>query len=139
MNKYVKSYFFRGLTFAGFGPIICGIVFLILNFTINDFKLNGIEVCLAIISTYILAFVQAGASVFNQIESWSIPKSLICHLGSIYLAYLLCYLINRWIPFDIVFVLIFTLIFIVTYFIIWFIVYLCVKKTSKKLNNKINN
>ena len=37
MNKYVKSYFQRGLVFGGFGPIIAGIVFLILNFAIDDF------------------------------------------------------------------------------------------------------
>lgn len=137
MNKYVKGYFQRGLVFGGFGPIIAGIVFLILNFAIDDFNLNGIEVALAIVSTYILAFAQAGASIFNQIESWSIPKSLACHLGSIYLAYLLCYLLNRWIPFDIMVIVIFTLIFLVVYFIIWFIVYFSVKATTKKLNSKI--
>ena len=137
MNKYVKGYFQRGLVFGGFGPIIAGIVFLILNFAIDDFNLNGIEVALAIVSTYILAFVQAGASIFNQIESWSIPKSLACHLGSIYFAYLLCYLLNRWIPFDIMVIVIFTLIFLVVYFIIWFIVYFSVKATTKKLNSKI--
>lgn len=137
MKKYVKSYFQRGLAFGGFGPIIAGIVFLILHFTVKDFKLNGIEVALAIVSTYILAFVQAGASIFNQIEGWGVPKSLACHLSTIYLAYVLCYLVNRWIPFDFKVLIIFTAIFLVTYFVVWLIVYLSVKATTKKLNKKI--
>lgn len=138
-KNYVKSYFLRGLLFSGFGPIIAGIVFLILDFTIEDFSLTGKEILLAIVSTYILAFVQAGASIFNQIEGWSIPKSLACHLSSIYLAYLTCYLLNSWIPLNWKVILIFTVIFLAVYFIVWIIVYLCVKATSKKLNKKILN
>ena len=37
MNKYLKEFLLRGLMFSGFGPIICGIVFLILNYTVKDF------------------------------------------------------------------------------------------------------
>lgn len=138
MKKYVKNFLLRGMLFGGFGPIIAGIVYLILSFTINGFSLSGSEVFIAIISTYLLAFVQAGASVFNQIESWGIAKSLLCHLSTIYIAYTLCYIINSWIPFDWIVLLIFTLIFLVTYLVIWLIVYLCVKATSKKFNKSLN-
>lgn len=137
MNKHLKSFLQRGLAFAGFGPIIAGIVFLILGNTITDFSLTGYQVFMAIISTYILAFVQAGASVFNQIEEWPLTKSLLCHFVSLYAVYISCYLINTWIPFEPMAVLIFTAIFVVGYLAIWLIVYLSVKATTKKLNSKL--
>ena len=135
--KYLKSFFLRGALFAGLGPIIVGLIYLILSFNIKDFSLSGGEIFVAIISTYLLAFIQAGASVFNQIEGWSIPKSIFFHLSSIYIAYVLCYLINSWIPFDWKVILIFTGVFVLTYFIIWVSVYISVKITSKKLNKKM--
>ncbi len=137
MNKYLKEYLKRGMAFGGFGPIIAGAVYLILSFCIDGFTLSGADVFVAIVSTYLLAFVQAGATVFNQIEGWPIAKSLLCHLGSIYVAYVGCYLINSWIPFEPTVVAIFTAIFIVTYFIIWIAVYLSIKAVSKKLNKRI--
>lgn len=137
MNKHVKDFLLRGLIFGGFGPIILGIVYFILSLSLPSFNLNGSEVFVGILSTYVLAFLQAGVSVFNQIESWPLAKSLFFHFGILYLAYILCYLINSWIPFEWAIVGIFTAIFAVTYFVIWITVYLVVSKTSKALNNKI--
>ena len=137
MNKYVKEFFHRGLMFSGFGPIILGIVYFILSKTINNFTLSGGEVLSGIISTYLLAFVQAGATVFNQIENWGISKSLLCHLLTLYVAYSLCYVANTWIPFEPKVLLLFTVIFMAFYFIVWGIVYSIVKTTSKNLNAKL--
>lgn len=137
MNKHVKDFLLRGMAFGGFGPIIAGLVYLILSFTIQDFSLDGVQVFVAIITTYALAFIQAGASVFNNIESWSLAKSLLVHLLTIYAAYLGCYLINSWIPFEWNVVIIFTAIFIFAYFVIWLTVYCIVKNTCKKLNAKL--
>lgn len=134
MNKYLKEFLHRGSIFGGFGPIILGIVYFILSKTLNDFSLNGTDVLLGIVSTYLLAFVQAGSSVFNQIEHWSTPKSLFCHFGSLYAVYVFFYVANSWIPFEWGVIGIFTLIFVVLYFIIWFTVYFIVKATGKKLN-----
>lgn len=138
MNEYFKKFLHRGLIFGGFGPIICGIIFLIISKTTESFSLSGTEVFLAVISTYILAFVHAGVSVFNQIEEWSVPKSLLFHFSSLYIAYVFCYIINSWIPFEPEVILIFTAIFVALYFIIWLTVYFCVKSASKKLNSKLN-
>ena len=138
MNKYVKSFLQRGLAFGGFGPIIAGIIYLILSFSIDNFTLTGVDVFVAILSTYILAFVHAGASIFNQIESWGIAKSLLCHLGLLYVSYLLCYIVNSWIPFEWAVIGIFSLIFIIAYLIIWLIVYISIKATSKRFNEKIS-
>lgn len=137
MSKCVKEFFHRGLIFGGFGPIILGIIYLIISKTVESFSLSAEEVLLGIISIYILAFIQAGASVFNQIEEWPIPKSLLFHFLTIYLAYALCYILNSWIPFVPEVLLIFTAIFVVGYFVIWIIVYMCVKAASKKMNKKL--
>lgn len=138
MNKYVKDYFLRGLLFGGFGPMVAGIVLWILHLSGIGVTLNGAEVLLAILSTYVLAFVQAGSSVFNQVEGWPIAKSMGIHFLSIYLVYVACYLLNRWLPFAWEVVGIFTLIFIVVYLVIWLTVYCIVRKTSKKLNGRIS-
>lgn len=137
MNKYVKEFFHRGLMFGGFGPIVTAIVLLILSHKIKDFSISGNQVFMAVVSTYIVAFVHAGSSIFHQIEHWSTMKGLFCQLGSLYLVYVLTYIINSWIPFEIAVILIFTAIFVLTYLVIWLIVYLCVKATSKKLSEKL--
>ena len=137
MNKYVKEFFHRGLVFAGFGPIILGIIYFVLSKTVDGFTLGGVEVMTGIASTYLLAFVHAGASVFNQVEHWGISKSLLCHLSTLYVAYSICYLANTWIPFEPKVLLIFTLIFMAVYFVVWGIVYVSVKATSKNFNAKL--
>ena len=125
------------MLFGGFGPIIAGIVYLAVDCSLEGFSLSGREVLTAIVSTYILAFVQAGASVFNQIEEWQLAKSLACHLGTIYLAYVLCYIVNSWIPFEPLVLLIFTLAFLAAYFIIWIAVFFTIKATSRKMSAKL--
>ena len=65
MNNYVKEFFKRGLMFSGFGPIILGIVYLVLNYTNKDFSLTGIEAFLGILSIYILAFIVEDNKVYG--------------------------------------------------------------------------
>ena len=137
MNKYVKQYFHRGLVFGGFGPVILGIVYAILGVSVDGFSVSGGEILLGIISTYAIAFVQAGSSVFNQIEHWPIAKSLALHLGSLYVVYALAYLVNTWIPFEPLVLLIFTAVFLAVYFAIWLTVYFSVKITSKKMSERL--
>lgn len=137
MNKYVKEYLHRGLMFGGFGPIIAGIVYFIIDINVGGISITGKEVLLAIASTYVLAFVQAGASVFNQIEHWGILKSLLFHFISIYLAYLGCYAVNSWITLKPMVIIIFTAIFMITYAVIWVTVYLTVRSTGKGLNQRL--
>ena len=135
MNKYLKSFLHRGLIFGGFGPLVIGIVYLSLSYTIDDFSVGGADVFIAVISTYILAFVHAGASVFNQIEEWSLARSLFFHFGSLYIVYVLCYIVNSWIPFEPTVLLIFTLVFIAVYFAVWLAVYFSVRLLGKRMNS----
>lgn len=138
MKKYIKEFLLRGLIFGGFGPIILGIIIYIISLTEQNFVLSAPQLLLGIVSIYLLAFVQAGASIFNQIENWSIPKSLFFHFGTLYIAYSLCYVVNSWIPFEPMVLVIFTVIFVLVYFAVWLTVYLIIKAASKKMNKKIN-
>lgn len=137
MNKYLKEFLHRGLMFGGFGPIILGIVYWILSVAVEGFSLSGGQVCLGIVSIYLLAFVQAGASVFNQIEEWGIGKSLLVHFLTLFVAYSGCYLLNTWIPFEPMVLLIFAAIFIAVYFTVWLTVYFIVRATRNKLNHQL--
>ena len=139
MNKYTKTFLRRGLIFGGFGPIVMGIVYLILSFSIENFSVGGVQMFTAIISTYILAFVHAGASIFNQIESWPIAKSLLFHFGSLYIAYTLCYVINSWIPFEAIGFLIYTAVFVVVYLVIWLTVVIIVGREGRRINEGLKN
>ncbi len=136
MNKYIKLFLHRGLVFGGFGPIITGFVFYLVSLN-NQLDLSGLDIFIVILSTYILAFVQAGSSIFNQIEHWSTIKGLGIHLLTLYIIYVGCYLLNSWIPFDWKVILIFTIIFVALYLLIWLIVLLIIKKTTSDMNKAI--
>ena len=139
MNTYVKEFFKRGLIFGGFGPVVMGIVYLILGIVLENVSLGGKDIFIAIISTYLLAFVHAGVSVFNQIDHWSVPKSLLFHFLALYIVYTGCYLINAWIPFNPAILGIYTAIFVGVYFVIWTSVLVCIKLTEKRLNERLKH
>lgn len=137
MNKYVKEFLRRGLMFAGFGPIVFGIIVLCISYFDGVAVNSARNIFIGIVTTYTIAFVQAGVTVFNQIEHWSVPKSMLCHFGLLYVVYSLSYIANSWIPFKAEVLVTFTMIFAVVFFVIWGIVYLCVRSTSKKINEKL--
>ena len=138
MNKYLKDYLIRGLMFSGIGPLIFGIVALIIYLN-DNIKLTGIEIISGIFTTYVIAFVHAGSSVFPQIENFSKIKALFLQLISLYLAYTICYLINGWIPFNIIVFIIYSSCFIGGFLLIWLIVYLLTKREVNKMNESLNN
>ena len=129
--KIVKEFCKRGLMFGGFGPIVLGIVCLF----IDDF--SGTDLFWGIVSTYALAFIQAGTSVFKDIDNWSIVKASGVQLLTIYVTYTVLYLLNSWIPFKWSVLAIFTVLFVVAYIIIWLIVASVVKATTKNMNKRL--
>ncbi len=138
MRSILKTFLFRGMIFGGFGPIVLGIVYAcISSFLGENLALSGSEVCLGIVSIYLLAFVQAGATVFNQIEEWSVMRGLLCHFGVLYVAYVLCYLVNSWIPFDWRVLLIFTAVFVGIYLAVWLTVFFSVRSVGRRCNEQL--
>ena len=137
MKEYVIKFLHRGLIFGGLGCIVAGIIYFFISRSL-DISFTGDEVLLAILSGYFLAFIHAGASVFNQIEEWSPAKSLFIHLGTLYLTYSFFYLINSWLPFEPMALLIFTAAFVLLYLAVWGAVYLSIKAAAKRLGKKID-
>ncbi len=133
----VKDFFLRGFVFGGLGPVILGIVYLVLHFTLDDLTLTGDEVFLGILSIYLLAFVHAGASVFYQIESWSLGKSVLFHFSLLYVAYVLCYVLNDWLPFDLLSLGIFTAVFAGGYALILLVISVSIRMTVRRLNKQL--
>ena len=133
-----RDFFLRGCMFGGLGPVVLGIVYVILHHTLEDLTLTGTQVFLGILSTYVLAFIHAGSGVFHRIESWSPGKSCLCQLSLLYAAYVLCYVLNDWLPFEPLAIAIFTAIFVGGYGLICLIVYLSVHAAAKKLNQSLH-
>ena len=138
MKSFFKTFVHRGLLFAGFGPLIAGIVYLVLDLSGVNYDLTGKEVFMGIFTTFIIAYIHAGSSAFNDIEKWGKAKAMLCQLACIYVIYLAGYLINNWIPFNYKVILIFTICIVVGYLIIWFSIYFAVRRYSNKLNEKLN-
>ena len=137
MKDIARKFFFRGVVFGGFGPIIYGIVMLVLYFTnVNDLS-SGLMIFKGIISTYFLGFMCAGVSVVWSIERLGVAFSSLIQFACLYVCYLTVYLVNNWIPRNPMFVLFFTLIFITTYLVTWLTVYLIEKARAKKFTNHL--
>ena len=139
MNKYVKTFFTRGLLFMGFGPIIVALVYFIIDKSGGNVDLSATDYLLATISISLLAFLCAGASVFYNIEKWGLVKATSLHFLIYYFCYMFCYLVNNWIKKDFATIAIFTGIFVLVYFVIWISITLSIKKITKKLNTKIKS
>jgi hypothetical protein len=139
MNYYVKEFLKRGLMFSGLGPIVAGIVYLCIEKSGTELNLSGSTMLLAIITTYIIAFIHAGSSVFNIVESWSRVKGLFFQLISIYIVYTAGYLLNSWLPLKIEVIIIYTVIFVLAFLTVWLTIFFITKNVTKKLNDKLNN
>ena len=136
MNKYLKNFLLRGLAFGGFGSIIVALVIYVISL-FETVSLNAGDMLVAVVSGYFIAFIQAGSTVFNQIEHWSILKSAGIHFLTLYMTYSICYIINSWIPFVPQVLLVFTLIFAAVYAVVYITVSLILKNTAKKLNKNL--
>ena len=92
------------------------------------------EVSMGIITTMLLAFIAAGTTAIYQLEQLPLPTMILLHGGSLYIAYILTYLINGWLLTQPNAILIFSGIFIAGYGLIWLIIYLFESAKTKKLN-----
>ena len=126
---YVKEFFLRGMMFGGFGPIVYGLVYLILQLTFS-----GTEVFIGIISTYFLAFVHGGASVISEFYHWPIAKKFFVHILVLCASYGLCDIINAW---ETSFFVIFILIFSAVNALVSITFAICIKILGNRLNKSL--
>ncbi len=137
MKAQIKNFILRGLLFSSGGPLIYGIVILIIDLCGVDTMTCGVDIFKGIISTFLLAFCSAGISVIWQNEKLGIVTQSFIHGITIYLCYLITYLLNDWIPKEPLTIIIYSIIFFLTYLIIWIIVYFSQKQMIKKLNQQL--
>lgn len=137
MKKIVSKFFMRGLMASGFGPLVYGIVMLILYLCNVETTSFGIDIFKGIISTYLLAFMVAGFTVIWEIERLGLGFAILIHGTVLYICYLLMYLINNWIGKDLTSIGIFSAIFVGGYVIIWIIIFITEKIKAKKLNKNL--
>ena len=136
MKKMMKEFIFRGLIAAGFGPIVYGIVIFIIETCGVNAMQDGSMILKAILSTYMMAFICAGASVIWQNERLGLGYSALIHGTVIYISYLITYLLNGWLDHNKIGQ--FSIIFISGYIIIWLIIFITEKLKAKKLNQQLN-
>ena len=115
MKSKIKSFCFRGMIFGGLGPIVYSLVMFILFLSKVNTALDGKTIFLNVVSTYLLAFICAGISIIWKEERLGLSLQILIHGLSLYICYLIVYLINNWIPKDLVILLIFTLCFFLIY------------------------
>ena len=134
MKTFWKEFFLRGLICASGGPIVLAIIYGILGATGAVEAFSPKDVCIGIVTITLLAFIAAGMTAIYQMEQLSLPIMILLHSGALYVAYILTYLINGWLPNALVPILMFTGIFAAGFALIWIIIYLVEKSKAEKLN-----
>ena len=134
MKSFWKEFLLRGQICAGGGPVVLGILYYILGATGTVDALTPKEVCISILTITMLAFIAAGMTAIYQTERLPLPNKILIHGGSLYIAYLLTYLLNGWLEGQPKYIILFTGIFLVGYALIWLIIYIVEKTKAEKLN-----
>lgn len=137
MRKFVLEFLRRGFTACGLGPIVLGILYLILHKTAAVETLTVNQVCMGIFSITALAFIAGGMNVIYQMERLPLMAAILIHGGVLYVSYLGTYLLNDWLDFGVIPIIVFSGIFIVGYMVIWAIVYTVMKRNTGKLNEAL--
>lgn len=139
MKECIRKFVLKGLFVCGFGPVVLAIVFAILN------RMGVVEVITVekfvteVISVTALAFVAGGITVVYEIEKLPIVLAILIHAFTLYLDYIVIYLMNGWLGDGAEPITIFTVCFIVGFALIWLIVYLTTKRSAEKINDKFSN
>lgn len=137
MKKFVSEFFRRGLLACGIGPVVLAIIYLILQQTDAVEALTVNQVCIAIFSITILAFIAGGMNAIYQIERLPLMLAILIHGVVLYACYLATYLLNNWLEWGWISVLVFSAIFVIGYLVIWVIIYSIIKKNTEKLNKML--
>ncbi len=134
MKQYLKDFCKIGLMACGGGPLILAIVYGILGARGAIAAVSVREVVLGVITSLLLAFIAGGVSVVYQMEKLPLLWASFLHALVLYLDYILIYLLNGWLPFEVKPLLLFTMIFLAGYGVIWCIVYLVIRRNIQRMN-----
>lgn len=134
MKGFISNFVLRGLIACGFGPLVLGAIYLTLNISGVVDTVSVTEMCMGILSIFVLAFVCGGMTAIYQVEKLHIITAILLHGGVLYAVYLATYLINNWLEEGLIPLLVFSGIFVVGYIIIWAIIYAINRKRIAKIN-----
>lgn len=134
MKKMIVGFFHRGLVACGLGPLVLGVIYLILQKQSGIQALSVDQVCTGIFSLSALAFLAGGMNVLYQIERLPLMVAILIHGSVLYISYLGVYLINGWLENGPVPILVFSGIFVLGYLIIWAVIYSIIKRKTDHLN-----
>lgn len=139
MKQFWKQFLQRGLLVCCGGPLIVALIYMSISVCGNLTSLTPKEVCMAIISSAVMAFVAGGITAIYTVETIPLIKALLLHGLILYVDYLLLYLLNSWIPLKLITIVMFTVIYVVTFAIISLWIYLATRKRTEKLNEQIKS
>ena len=134
MKKNILEFIRHGMVASGIGPLVLVVVYLITQYTCGGIMLTVTEVCLGIVSLWLLAFIAGGMNVIYRIERLPLMIAILIHGSVLYISYLATYLINDWLGKGYIPILVFTGIFIFGYIVIWAIIYAVIRRRTLKLN-----
>ena len=134
MKKIALEFVRRGLVAGGFGPVILAVVYWILMGQGLVEVLSVREVCLGILTLYILAFLAGGMNVIYQVERLPLMVAILIHSAVLYSSYLGTYLLNGWLKWGITPLLVFTGVFVFGYLAIWAGIYAVTKRRTAAVN-----
>ena len=134
MKTFILDFLRRGLVACGFGPLVLALVYAVLRHTASVEMLAVDEVCVGIVSLFMLAFVAGGMNVLYQVERLPLMAAVAIHGSILYLCYLAVYLLNGWLQQGMIPLLVFTGVFVIGYLTIWAIIYAVIRKRTARLN-----
>lgn len=137
MKKFWLEFLHRGLLVGAFGPVVLAVVYGILGAVGVLESLSPGQVCRAILSVTLMAFVAAGITGIYTVERLPLISAILIHAGVLYLDYLMIYLVNGWMPRELASYGIFTACFAVGYALIWVGIWCCTKARTERLNRRI--
>ena len=137
MRKFVMEFLRRGWIACGLGPLILGVIYLVMQQSAALESVTVNQACIGIFSTAALAFVAGGMNAIYQIERLPLMAAISVHGGVLHLSYLATYLLNDWLEWGPTPILVFSGIFVVGYLMIWVTIYSVIKRRTQKLNESL--
>ena len=134
MRKNILEFCRRGLIAGSLGPLVLAVLYLILQHKGILQTLTVNEVCLGIVSLWVLAFVAGGMNVLYQMERLPLMVAILIHGSVLYISYLVTYLVNGWLTQGVKPILVFTVIFLFGYIGVWAIIFFITKKRTERVN-----
>ena len=137
MRKFVMEFLRRGWIACGVGPLILGVIYLVMQQSAALESVTVNQAFIGIFSTAALAFVAGGMNAIYQIERLPLMAAISVHGGVLHLSYLATYLANDWLEWGPAPILVFSGIFVVGYLMIWAAIYFVLKRRTQKLNESL--